>query len=151
MTTDSTESTNDANEGPEFRLADEEWRRRLSPDQYEVLRHAATEPPGTGALLHEKGIGLFRCAGCGNPLFRSDAKYESGCGWPSFWESLGPDALTEHEDVSFGMRRVEIRCARCGSHMGHVFPDGPPPTGLRFCMNSLAMRFEAEGAAGSPT
>ena len=126
-------------------LSDEEWRQRLSPDQFEVLRRSATEAPGTGELLHEKRIGLFRCAACGNPLFRSDAKYDSGCGWPSFWESLGPEALTEYEDVSHGMRRVEIRCARCSSHMGHVFPDGPPPTGLRFCMNSLAMTFEPEG------
>lgn len=132
---------------PEVELTDAEWRERLSADQYAVLRQAATEPPGTGELLHEKGIGLFRCAACGNPLFRSDAKYESGCGWPSFFESLGPEALTEHEDRSHGMRRVEIRCARCGSHMGHVFPDGPPPTGLRFCMNSLAMRFDADEAS----
>ena len=135
-----------------FELPDEEWRQRLSPDQYAVLRQAATEAPGTGALLHEKRIGLFRCGACGNPLFRSDAKYESGCGWPSFWESLGPEALTEHEDLSHGMRRVEIRCARCDSHMGHVFPDGPPPTGIRYCMNSLAMRFEPDGteSAGAP-
>ena len=138
---------------PEVELTDAEWRARLSPDQYAVLRQAATEPAGTGQLLHEHRIGLFRCAACGNPLFRSDAKYESGCGWPSFFESLGPAALTEHEDRAHGMRRIEIRCAQCGSHMGHVFPDGPPPTGLRFCMNSLAMRFEeADGdpADGSP-
>ncbi|HEX5266664.1 MAG TPA: peptide-methionine (R)-S-oxide reductase MsrB [Acidimicrobiales bacterium] len=129
---------------PEVEMTEAEWRERLSPAQYAVLREAATEPPGSGELLHEKRGGLFACGACGNPLFRSDAKYESGCGWPSFFESLGPEALIEHEDVSHGMRRVEIRCARCGSHMGHVFPDGPPPTGLRFCMNSLAMRFDPE-------
>jgi peptide-methionine (R)-S-oxide reductase len=129
---------------PEVEMTEAEWRERLSPAQYAVLREAATEPPGSGELLQEKRGGLFACGACGNPLFRSDAKYESGCGWPSFFESLGPEALTEHEDVSHGMRRVEIRCARCGSHMGHVFPDGPPPTGLRFCMNSLAMRFDPE-------
>lgn len=139
---------------PDVEMTDAEWRERLSPDQFAVLRQAATEPPGTGELLHEKRLGLFRCAACDNPLFRSDAKYESGCGWPSFFESLGPEALTEQEDRSHGMRRVEIRCARCGSHMGHVFPDGPPPTGLRFCMNSLAMRFDPEdqpapGGSGS--
>ena len=129
---------------PEVEMTEAEWRERLRPEQFSVLRQAATEPPGTGELLHEKGVGLFRCAACGNPLFRSDAKYESGCGWPSFFQSLGPEALTEHEDRSHGMRRVEIRCARCASHMGHVFPDGPPPTGLRFCMNSLAMRFDPD-------
>lgn len=128
-------------------MTEAEWRARLSPAQFAVLRQAATEPPGSGELLHEKRVGLFACGACGNPLFRSDAKYESGCGWPSFFESLGPQALTEHEDVSHGMRRIEIRCARCGSHMGHVFPDGPPPTGLRFCMNSLAMRFEPDEEA----
>jgi peptide-methionine (R)-S-oxide reductase len=122
-------------------LTDEEWRQRLSPPRYAVLREAATEPPGTGELLHEKGVGLFVCGACGNELFLSDAKYESGCGWPSFWQPVRPDAVTEDEDRSHGMVRVEVRCGRCDSHLGHVFPDGPPPTGLRFCMNSLALRF----------
>lgn len=125
-------------------MTDEEWRQHLSPDQYAVLRQAATERPGTGELLHEKRAGLFRCAGCGNKLFLSDAKYESGCGWPSFWKPVSDDAVIELEDRSHGMVRTEIQCASCGSHLGHVFDDGPPPTGLRFCMNSLAMSFDAE-------
>jgi peptide-methionine (R)-S-oxide reductase len=129
---------------PEVELTDEEWRRRLDPDQYAVLRQAATERAGTGELLHEKRSGLFRCAGCGNLLFRSDAKYDSGCGWPSFWEPVTPEAVTERRDRSLGMVRVEIRCGSCGGHLGHVFEDGPPPTGLRFCMNSLAMTFASE-------
>ncbi|HET6795141.1 MAG TPA: peptide-methionine (R)-S-oxide reductase MsrB [Acidimicrobiales bacterium] len=129
---------------PRVEMTDEEWRQHLSPDQYAVLRQAATERPGTGELLHEKRAGLFRCAGCGNKLFLSDAKYESGCGWPSFWKPVSDDAVIELEDRSHGMVRTEIQCASCGSHLGHVFDDGPPPTGLRFCMNSLAMSFDAE-------
>ena len=130
---------------PEVELTDEEWRQKLDPEQYAVLRQAATERAGTGELLHEHRVGLFRCAGCDNLLFRSDAKYESGCGWPSFWEPISPDAVTEHKDRSLGMTRIEIRCGRCGGHLGHVFDDGPRPTGLRFCMNSLAMTFAPEG------
>ena len=129
----------------EVELTDEQWRQRLDPDQYAVLRTAATEPPGTGKLLHEKGNGLFSCAGCGNDLFRSDAKYDSGCGWPSFWAPITEESVTRHRDTSHGMTRVEIRCGRCDGHLGHVFEDGPPPTGLRFCMNSLAMTFRPEG------
>jgi peptide-methionine (R)-S-oxide reductase len=129
---------------PEVELTDEEWRQKLDPEQYSVLRQAATERAGTGELLHEHRSGLFRCAGCDNLLFRSDAKYDSGCGWPSFWEPISPDSVTEHRDRSLGMTRVEIRCGRCGGHLGHVFEDGPRPTGLRFCMNSLAMTFAPE-------
>ena len=127
----------------EFQLSESEWRQRLSPERFAVLRQAATERPGTGELLGEKRQGLFRCAACGNELFVSDAKFESGCGWPSFWEPVRSDAVVELEDRSHGMVRTEIRCARCDSHLGHVFEDGPPPTGLRFCMNSLALSFEA--------
>ena len=135
----------------EVELTDEEWRQRLDPEQYAVLRQAATERAGTGELLHEKRDGLFRCAGCGNLLFRSDAKYESGCGWPSFWEPISPESVTEHKDRSFGMTRIEIRCGRCDGHLGHVFEDGPPPTGLRFCMNSLAMTFATEDEESGAT
>ena len=126
----------------DFQLSESEWRQRLGPERFAVLRQAATERPGTGELLREKRQGLFRCAGCGNELFVSDAKYESGCGWPSFWEPVRSGAVVELEDRSLGMVRTEIRCARCDSHLGHVFEDGPPPTGLRFCMNSLALSFE---------
>jgi peptide-methionine (R)-S-oxide reductase len=134
-----------------FEMSDKEWKERLGPERYAVLRKAATERPGTGPLLHEKGVGTFMCAGCGNLLFRSDAKYESGCGWPSFWDPITPGAVTEVKDHSLGMRRIEVRCGQCDSHLGHVFEDGPPPTGLRFCMNSLAMEFapEASTAGGS--
>jgi len=132
-------------------LTDQEWRQRLDPERYAVLRQAATERPGTGELLHEKRSGLFQCAACGNLLFRSDAKYDSGCGWPSFWEPVSPEAVTEHKDRSLGMTRTEIRCGRCQGHLGHVFEDGPPPTGLRFCMNSLAMTFASEAGASDPS
>jgi peptide-methionine (R)-S-oxide reductase len=141
----------------EFELTDEEWRARLAPDQYAVLRHAATEPPWSGALLKNKESGVYECGACGNPLFSSDTKFDSGTGWPSFYEPVGPDAVVEITDVSHGMRRVEIRCARCDSHLGHVFPDGPRPTGQRYCMNSLALAFdpvtsdpEAAPAGASP-
>lgn len=126
----------------DIEMTDKEWAERLGPDRFAVLRQAATEPPGTGELLHEKRAGLFRCAGCGADLFLSDAKYDSGCGWPSFWAPVREDAVTRLMDRSHGMVRTEIRCGRCDSHLGHVFEDGPPPTGLRFCMNSLAMTFD---------
>jgi len=126
-------------------LSDAEWRKRLSPEEYQVLRRHGTERPGTGCFLGTKEPGTYVCAGCGNPLFRSGMKFESGTGWPSFTVPISPDAVTELADDSYGMRRVEVRCARCEGHLGHVFPDGPPPTGLRYCMNSVAMRHVREG------
>ena len=126
-------------------LSDEEWRQRLSPEEYAVLRKHGTERPGSGCFLGTKEPGTYVCAGCGNPLFRSGTKFESGTGWPSFTQPIAEDALTEVEDHAYGMVRVEVRCARCDGHIGHVFPDGPPPTGLRYCMNSVAMRHVPEG------
>lgn len=121
-------------------LSDEEWKARLSPEEYQVLRKHGTERAFAGCFVGTKDKGTYVCAGCQNPLFRSGEKFESGTGWPSFTRPVGPDAVTEYEDTSYGMRRVEVRCARCDGHLGHVFPDGPPPTGLRYCMNSVAMR-----------
>jgi peptide-methionine (R)-S-oxide reductase len=121
-------------------LSDAEWRSRLTPEEYDVLRRLGTERPGTGCFLGTKEPGTYVCAGCENPLFRSGEKYESGTGWPSFTQPVSPAAVTEHVDGSYGMRRTEVRCARCDGHLGHVFPDGPPPTGLRYCMNSVALR-----------
>lgn len=127
----------------EIERTDAEWRAVLTPEQYRVLRQAGTEPPFSGEYTDATDEGLYRCAACGNPLFRSDAKYHSGCGWPSFYEPVSPDAV-EVLDTSHGMVRTEIRCGRCGSHLGHVFTDGPQPTGLRYCMNSVALDFAPE-------
>ena len=126
-------------------LSEAEWRKRLTPEQYHVLREHGTERPGSGCFLGTKEPGLYVCAACGNPLFRSGAKFESGTGWPSFTEPLNEDSVTFIRDSSFGMVRTEVRCARCDSHLGHVFPDGPPPTGQRYCMNSVSMQHLAEG------
>jgi peptide-methionine (R)-S-oxide reductase len=127
----------------DFELTDDEWRDRLDGDAYAVLRTGATEPPWSGALLRNKETGVYECRACGNPLFRSDTKFDSGTGWPSFFEPIAPGAVSEHEDFSHGMHRIEARCARCDSHLGHVFPDGPRPTGQRYCMNSLALSFSS--------
>ncbi len=124
--------------------SDAEWRAQLTPEQYRITRQHGTEPPFTGPYLDEKEPGLYRCVCCDAPLVRSDTKYESGSGWPSFYEPVSPDAITERTDLAHGMRRVEILCSNCGAHLGHVFPDGPEPTGLRYCMNGNALEFEQE-------
>ena len=120
---------------------DEEWRRMLTPAQYAVMREHGTESPGSCALLREHRTGTFSCVACGQPLFVADRKFESGTGWPSFFEPLD-GALGRTTDSSFGMTRIEVHCSRCGGHLGHVFNDGPPPTGLRYCINGVALTFE---------
>jgi peptide-methionine (R)-S-oxide reductase len=123
--------------------SDAEWRAQLTPEQYEVLRQAGTERPWSGKYVHHHEDGTYRCAGCGAVLFNSDAKFESGSGWPSFYQLAGGDESVELiEDRSHGMLRTEVRCARCGGHLGHMFSDGPRPTGVRYCMNSVALDFE---------
>lgn len=122
--------------------SDTEWRRELTPEQYDVLRKHGTERAFSGAYWDSKTPGVYRCAGCDAPLFDADTKFDSGTGWPSFWDVLRRDAVETREDTSFGMRRIEIRCARCGGHLGHLFPDGPDPTGLRYCINSAALRLD---------
>ncbi len=121
--------------------SDEEWRAQLNELEYRVLRQEGTERAFTGDLLHEKRKGTFTCRGCGLPLFSSETKFNSGTGWPSFWEPLRPEFIAQKEDRSYGMVRTEVECARCGGHLGHVFNDGPPPTGLRYCINSVSLDF----------
>jgi peptide-methionine (R)-S-oxide reductase len=130
-----------------FQLTEAQWRERLTPEQYQVLRGHGTERPGSCALNFEKRPGIFSCAGCGQELFRSHKKFESGTGWPSFDQPL-EGAVETSEDFSHGMHRVEVHCANCGGHLGHVFPDGPPPTGLRYCINGVAMDFAPDAAEG---
>ena len=132
----------------EIEKTPEEWRAQLTPMQYHILREEGTERPFSSPLLKEHRKGTFACAGCDLPLFASDTKYDSGTGWPSFWQPL-PNAVGERKDSTLGMVRTEVHCRRCGGHLGHVFDDGPKPTGLRYCMNGLAMTFKA--AANAPS
>lgn len=124
-----------------------EWREKLTPEQYQVLRQGATERAFTGAYVDEKTDGVYRCAGCGEKLFSSDTKYESHSGWPSFFQPLSGDVIEEEQDRSYGMVRTEIKCANCGGHLGHVFEDGPQPTGLRYCVNSASLDLEESSAS----
>ncbi len=128
----------------EIEMREQDWREKLSSGQFEVLRRSATEPAWSGELLHVDESGMFHCAGCGAELFSSTSKFDSGSGWPSFDRAVKEGTIEEHSDRQFGMVRTEIRCARCGGHLGHVFPDGPTDTGLRYCVNSLALDFSPD-------
>jgi peptide-methionine (R)-S-oxide reductase len=129
------------------RKSEQEWRSELTPTQYHVLREKGTERAFTGEYAHANERGVYRCAGCGNELFRSEQKYDSGTGWPSFWAPVNSDSVDTDQDVGYGMVRTEVMCNVCGGHLGHVFDDGPNPTGLRYCINSAALRLEEEPPA----
>ena len=127
-----------------IKRSDEEWQKELTPEQFHITRKAGTEPAFTGKYYQTKDPGLYTCTCCGQPLFSSETKYESGSGWPSFYKPVSEGAVEEHSDTSYGMRRVEVRCSKCDAHLGHVFPDGPRPTGLRYCMNSASLNLKPE-------
>jgi len=124
--------------------SEKDWKEKLTPEQYRVLREKGTERPGTSPFILSDDKGIYECAGCGNELFSSDTKFDSGCGWPSFYDSIRSDAVVQTRDTAHGMIRTEITCANCGGHLGHVFPDGPEPTRNRFCMNGVSLHFRKE-------
>ncbi len=142
-------SDNKAANKPAVEKTDAEWRAQLTPEQYHVLRGHGTEPPSSHPYNDEKAAGTYNCAGCGAPLFRSEAKFDSGTGWPSYFQPIDPYAVSEHVDRGLFTKRTETRCARCDGHLGHVFTDGPDPTGLRYCMNGVALNLNPDSEAKS--
>lgn len=137
--------------GDRLELSEEEWKKRLTPEQYQILRRQATERAFTGKYWNHKDEGAYTCAGCGQELFTSEAKFESGCGWPSFWDAVDPSKVVLRDDTSYGMRRTEVLCARCGGHLGHLFDDAPStPTGQRYCINSACLNFKPEADSETP-
>ena len=133
-------------QGTKVQKTEAEWRELLTPEQFHVMRQKGTERPFTSPLNDNHADGIYHCAACDAPLFKSENKFESGSGWPSFWNPVSPEAIVAHEDTSHGMRRVEVMCATCGAHLGHVFPDGPRPTGQRYCINGASLGFSEKGA-----